>query len=247
MRVLRFLPLLFLLSPALLRAQTARDYIARAEEAMRGSQMRAEMTMTVVRPTWEREMSLTSWALGPDRAMMLITDPARDAGTVFLKRDREVWNWVPQLERVIKMPPSMMAQSWMGTDFSNDDLVRESSVLRDYTHALAGEEEVMGRMCAVIELTPLPDAPVVWGKVRVWVDRTDFLQLRVESYDEFGDLVQTLEAIEIGEMGGRLLPVAVQVVPADEPGHRTIMRYNALDFNPGLNDSFFTVSEMQSL
>ena len=99
MRVLRFLPLLFLLSPALLRAQTARDYIARAEEAMRGSQMRAEMTMTVVRPTWEREMSLTSWALGADRAMMLITDPARDAGTVFLKRDREVWNWVPQLER----------------------------------------------------------------------------------------------------------------------------------------------------
>lgn len=228
-------------------AQSAREYLERAEQVMRGTQMRAEMTMTIVRPTWEREMSLTSWALGADRAMMVITAPARDAGTVFLKRDREVWNWVPQLERVIKMPPSMMSQSWMGTDFSNDDLVRESSVLRDYTHAIIGEEVVMGRPCAVIELTPLPDAPVVWGKVKVWVDRADFLQLKVESYDEFGDLVQTLEALEISVLGGRMLPVSVQVVPADEPGHRTIMRYDALDFSPGLDESFFTVAQMQDL
>lgn len=227
--------------------QTAKTYLERAEEVMRGAEMRAEMTMTIVRPTWEREMSLTSWALGADRAMMVITDPARDAGTVFLKRDREVWNWVPQLERVIKMPPSMMSQSWMGTDFSNDDLVRESSVLRDYTHEIVGEEVLMGRPCVVIELTPLPDAPVVWGKVRTWVDRTDFLQLKVESYDEFGDLVQTLETLEISEMGGRMLPTAVQVIPADEPGHRTMMRYNALDFSPGLDDEFFTVSQMQDL
>lgn len=244
----RLVPLLLLLAQVLtLSAQTAREYLERAEEAMRGSELRAEMTMTIVRPTWEREMSLTSWALGADRAMMVITAPARDAGTVFLKRDREVWNWVPQLERVIKMPPSMMAQSWMGTDFSNDDLVRESSVLRDYTHAIVGEEDVMGRPCAVIELTPLPDAPVVWGKVRMWVDRTDFLQLKVESYDEFGDLVQTLETLEIGELGGRTLPVAVQVVPADEPGHRTEMRYDALDFSPNLDEGFFTVSQMQDL
>ena len=228
-------------------AQSAREYLERAEQVMRGTQMRAEMTMTIVRPTWEREMSLTSWALGADRAMMVITAPARDAGTVFLKRDREVWNWVPQLERVIKMPPSMMSQSWMGTDFSNDDLVRESSVLRDYTHAIIGEEVVMGRPCAVIELTPLPDAPVVWGKVKVWVDRADFLQLKVESYDEFGDLVQTLEALEISVLGGRMLPVSVQVVPADEPGHRTIMRYDALDFSPSLDESFFTVAQMQDL
>jgi len=205
------------------------------------------MTMTIVRPTWEREMSLTSWSLGADRAMMLITSPARDAGTVFLKRDREVWNWVPQLERVIKMPPSMMSQSWMGTDFSNDDLVRESSVLRDYTHAIVGEERWMDRPCVIIELTPLPDAPVVWGKVRMWVDRADFLQLKVESYDEFGDLVQTLEAIEIGEMGGRTLPVAVEITPADEPGHSTRMRYDALDFNPKLEEQFFSVVNMQDL
>lgn len=106
---------------------------------------------------------------------------------------------------------------------------------------------LMGRPCVIIELTPLPDAPVVWGKVRTWVDRNDFLQLKVESYDEFGDLVQTLETLEISEMGGRMLPVAVQVIPADEPGHRTMMRYNALDFNPRLDDAFFTVSQMQDL
>jgi outer membrane lipoprotein-sorting protein len=226
---------------------TALEYLQNAEEVMRGSELRAEMTMTIVRPTWEREMSLTSWAMGQDRAMMVITAPARDAGTVFLKRDREVWNWVPQLERVIKMPPSMMAQSWMGTDFSNDDLVRESSVIRDYTPTLIGSEAVMGSSCVIVELIPLPDAPVVWGKVLMWIDEVNFLQLKVESYDEFGDLVQTLEVLEIGEMGGRNLPISVQVVPSDEPGHRTIMRYNALDFSPGLEELFFTISQMQDL
>lgn len=228
-------------------SQTAREFLERAESSMRGDEMYAEMTMTIVRPTWEREMSLTSWSLGTNRAMMLVTAPARDAGTVFLKRDREVWNWVPQLERVIKMPPSMMSQSWMGTDFTNDDLVRESSVIRDYTHEIVGEELIMGRRCVIIELTPLPDAPVVWGRVKIWVDRKDNLQLKIESFDELGLLVQTLETVEIGEMGGRTVPMEVEILPADEPGYKTILRYEALNFEPGLQDSFFTVSQMQQL
>jgi outer membrane lipoprotein-sorting protein len=228
-------------------SQTAKEFLERAEATMRGDEMYAEMTMTIVRPTWEREMSLTSWSLGTTRSMMLVTAPARDAGTVFLKRDREVWNWVPQLERVIKMPPSMMSQSWMGTDFTNDDLVRESSVIRDYTHEIVGEELIMGRSCVIIELTPLPDAPVVWGRVKIWVDRQGYLQLKIESFDELGLLVQTLETVEIGEMGGRTVPLEVEIIPAEEPGYKTIMRYEGLNFEPGLQESFFTVSQMQRL
>ena len=166
---------------------------------------------------------------------------------MFLKRDREVWNWVPQLERVIKMPPSMMSQSWMGTDFTNDDLVRESSVIRDYTHEIVGEEIILGRSCVIIQLTPLPEAPVVWGRVKIWVDREEYLQLKIESFDELGLLVQTLETLEIGEMGGRTLPIEVQIIPADQPGHKTVMRYDALNFEPGLEESFFTVSQLQRL
>jgi outer membrane lipoprotein-sorting protein len=135
----------------------------------------------------------------------------------------------------------------MGTDFTNDDLVRESSVIRDYTHEIVGEELIMGRSCVIIELTPLPDAPVVWGRVKIWVDRQGYLQLKIESFDELGLLVQTLETVEIGEMGGRTVPLEVEIIPAEEPGYKTIMRYEGLNFEPGLQESFFTVSQMQRL
>jgi len=128
--------------------------VRKADEHARGRTSQAEMTMTVVRPTWQREMTMRTWSEGTQNALVLITAPVKEKGIVYLKRGKEVWNWIPSVERTIKMPPSMMSQSWMGTDFTNDDLVKESSIVEDYTHILAGDSLIDGRACHKVIMRP---------------------------------------------------------------------------------------------
>jgi len=125
--------------------------------------------MIVVRPDWKREVEMKMWSKGNDYYLILITAPAREKGQVFLKRKNEMWNWIPSINRMIKIPPSMMSQSWMGSDFTNDDLVRESNIQRDYSLTLLGEDVLDGVKCWKIRGIPHPDAPVVWGKILYWV------------------------------------------------------------------------------
>ena len=176
--------LIFLLLPVfssfLADDEKADEIIRKADEKMRGNTSQAEITIQTVRPTWTRELKLRTWTKGQKLAMILITSPAKESGTVFLKKNKEVWNWLPSIERVIKLPPSMMAQSWMGTDFSNDDLVKESSVTDDYTKSISGEAVIQGRSCYIINMIPKPEAAVVWGMVKVWIDKADYIQMRAE-------------------------------------------------------------------
>jgi outer membrane lipoprotein-sorting protein len=226
-------------------AQDAREIIRRMEDRMRGESSQVEMTMTIERPRFTREVSMKAWALGERYSLILITAPARDQGTVFLKRRNEIWNFVPSIDRTIKMPPSMMAQSWMGSDFSNDDLVRESSTIDDFTHRVLRTETYQGREAHVIELIPKPEAAVVWGKVLVWVSTGDYIQLRVENYDQGGKLANTLTFDQIRQMGGRTVPTRMTMVPADRPNQRTILTYQSMQFNVALNESFFTQQNMR--
>ncbi|MCI5081279.1 MAG: outer membrane lipoprotein-sorting protein [Saprospiraceae bacterium] len=223
----------------------ARDIIRKAEEKTRGSSSFSEMTMTIVRPTWTREVGMKSWTKDTDYSLILITNPARDKGMAFLKRKKEIWNWQPTIDRVIKMPPSMMMQSWMGSDFKNDDLVKESSILEDYTHQLIGTEKVEEYDCYKIELTPKEDAPVVWGKILSWISKDEFMQLKAEFYDEDGYLVNTMLGKNVKEMGGRTLPARLEVIPADEEGHKTIIEYQKLVFDQGIEAKFFSVQQMK--
>ncbi|RMF00240.1 MAG: outer membrane lipoprotein-sorting protein [Bacteroidetes bacterium] len=236
------------LLPQLAPAQTdARDIIERAENKLRGKSSRAEMRMTIIRPDWTREVTMKTWGLGRDYSLTLITSPARDKGTAFLKRKNEIWNWQPTIDRTIKMPPSMMMQSWMGSDLTNDDLVRESSILEDYEHRLLGEEEQAGRQCWKIELRPKPDAAVVWGRILIWIDQEEYMQLRTEFYDEDGYLVNTMLGKSIKELDGQWLPSVLEIIPADKPGHKTILEYLSLEFDVGLTEDFFTIQQMKRL
>lgn len=237
--------LMLFLSLGTLLAQDASEIIRRAEDKLRGASSFSEMKMTVVRPDWSREVTMKSWAVGRDLSLILITGPARDKGVAFLKRNREIWNWQPTIDRTIKMPPSMMMQSWMGSDFTNDDLVRESSILRDYDHALIGEETVDGRNCWKIKLVPKPEAAVVWGEIFMWVDQAEYLQLKTEFYDEDAYLVNTMLGKNIKEMDGKLLPSIMEIVPAEEEGHKTVLEYITLDFDIDVKDSFFSVQNMK--
>ncbi|MCC5934708.1 MAG: outer membrane lipoprotein-sorting protein [Balneolales bacterium] len=242
---------MFILLSLLLKTAAAQDadpkeIIRQMDQTMRGESSYAEMTMTIERPRYTREVSIRSWALGNTHSMILITAPARDEGTTFLKRDNEIWNYVPGVDRTIRMPPSMMAQSWMGSDFTNDDLVRETSVIDDYTHELLREETVDGRQAWVIRLVPDPDAAVVWGHVLMWICQTDFIQLRVENFDQRGELAQTILFDDIRTLGGRTLPGRLTVIPADRD-QKTVLQYRELRFGIREGEDFFTQRNMQRL
>lgn len=229
------------------QAQDATEIVEKAHNKFRGESSMSEMTMTIVRPGWTRELSMRSWSLGDSFALVLVLAPARDKGVAYLKRYKEVWNWQPRIQRTIKLPPSMMSQSWMGSDFTNDDLVRESSVVEDYTHTLLGEETIDGHVCYKVELTPKPGAAVVWGKVIQWIDKNDYWLLRTEQYDESGVLVNTMTAGNLTNLGGRKLPARMEMVPADHPNQKTVITYQSIDFNPNLSPSFFTIRQMKRL
>ncbi len=227
--------------------QDAKEIVETMDKKWRGDYVTQEMTMTIVRPTWQRAISMKSWGRGLDYSMVYITAPAKEKGQVFMKRDKEMWNWVPSIDRMIKLPPSMMMQSWMGSDFTNDDLIRESSVVRDYEHSIIGEEEILGRMCYKIQMIPKPDAAVVWGKVIIWISKEDYLQLKIEFYDEDEFLVSTQNLSEIKPMGGRVIPTKLEMIPADEEGKKTVIDIISADYDTEIKESFFSQQNMKRI
>jgi outer membrane lipoprotein-sorting protein len=235
---------IIILLPFMAAAQDAREIVRKADEHARGNTSLAEMSMVTTRPKWTRTLELKSWTKGNDLALILVQKPAKDKGTVFLKRKKEVWNWLPSLERNIKLPPSMMSQSWMGTDFTNDDLVKESSVVHDYDHTLLGSDQMEGRECYKIQMIPKPEAAIVWGKVLIWVDKKDFLQLRVEFYDEDGKQNSVMVGSDVKMLGGRLLPSKLTMIPAEKPGQKTEIIYKSISFSTPIDDGFFTPENM---
>lgn len=247
LRLVLYLFLSFSMMP-FSKAQTALEIIEKAEEIRRGiKSAQAEITMTIVRPTWSREMSLKSWSKGDDFAMFLVTAPARDKGTANLKREKEVWSWSPRIERTIKLPPSMMSQSWMGSDFTNDDLVRENTFVNDYTHERLQDSVIDNRDCYKIQLSPKEDAAVIWGKVLIWVDKEHYIQMRSEFYDEDDYLINVMRGMEIQMMGGRMFATRLEMIPVEEEGQMTVMKYNSLSFDKNIPDNFFSVQNMKRL
>lgn len=230
-----------------LSAQNLEEIIRKADEKFRGNSSQGEMTMIIERPTWSREVTMKNWTLGNHYSLIYITAPAKEKGQVFLKRNKEMWNWVPNIERMIKIPPSMMMQSWMGSDFTNDDLVRESSLAQDYEHKLLVEEKIAGYDSYKIELIPKEDAPVVWGKVVMWISKTDYLWLKGEYYDEDGVLVNTEILSEIKMMGNRKMPTRLEMIPADKPGQKTVLIFKNIEFDIKIDESFFSQQNMKKV
>ena len=226
-------------------AQDARNIVKKSNDLLRGKSSFSVVTMKIIKPDWSREMKMKIWSLEPDYAMVYILSPARDKGSVTLKRKTEVWNWLPSVQRVIKIPPSMMLQSWMGSDFTNDDLVRQSSIIEDYDHSIDSSGMIGDHDCWKIKLIPKPEAGVVWSKVYMWVSKKDYLQLKTEFYDEDDILVNTMKGSEIKKMGGRILPVFWEMIPEGKPGQKTIFEYNELEFNVDLEKSFFSQQNMK--
>jgi outer membrane lipoprotein-sorting protein len=228
-------------------SQSALEIIKITDSRLRGDSSYAEMTITIVRPKWEKKMALKSWSKGTDYSVSLVTSPAKEKGSVFLKRKKEAWNYLPTIERTIKLPPSMMTQNWMGTDFTNDDLIKQSSMVVDYTHKIVGTEIIENLNCWKLELIPTENASVVWGKLNVWIDKKDYMQLKIEFYDEDLEIVNRMVGSKINEYNGKKLPSRLEFYPLDDEGNKTVIEYKVWNFDVSIPENYFSTQYVSRL
>lgn len=227
--------------------QTADDIVKTADEKFRGKSSYAELTISIIRSKWSKEMKMKAWAEGSDHSVSVITSPAKEKGIIFLMRKKEVWNYLPTIDRTIKFPPSMMLQNWMGTDLTNDDLVKQSSMITDYDKKIIGEEEKEGYPCWKIELIPKENAAVVWGKIIIWIDKKEYMQMQTDFFDEDGFLVNQMIASEVKTFGSKILPSKLTVVPVDKPGQSTVIYYEQWKFDINIPEQYFTTNYMKRI
>lgn len=237
--------LLALAAPPI-HAQTAREIIDRVDRLLRGESSRGRVTMEITTEHWSRSLEMEVWSLGVDHSLVRVEAPAREAGTATLKAGQEVWNYLPRVDRTIKVPPSLMMGSWMGSHFTNDDLVKESRIVDDYDFEIAFEGEREGVDVWEFVLTPHPEAPVVWGRVEEQVRKADLMPTWIRYYDDDGKLVRTMTFSGYQTMGGRLVPATMLVIPADKPDELTSLTYHELEFDIALDESFFSLRNLRS-
>jgi outer membrane lipoprotein-sorting protein len=233
----------------------AREIARRAEDVLRGSSayIEGEMTITSPRLPAPRTVRFRSWDdRGGKRSFIRILAPAKDRGTGFLKLHPNLWTYIPRVERTMRIPPSMMLQSWMGSDFTNDDLVRESSQLDDYDHRLLRVEPAFRGLggegpyrAYVVEYVPHEDAPVVWGKIVTWIEAEHWSPLRQEFYDEDGVKLRRMDFGDIREVQGRWVPHLWVMKPLDKPGHETRIRIDEIRFDQKFDDRIFTTQNLK--
>ncbi len=229
-----------------LQAQTAREIIDRVDRLLRGESSRGRVTMEITTEHWSRSLEMEVWSLGVEHSLVRVQSPAREAGTATLKAGQEVWNYLPRVDRTIKVPPSLMMGSWMGSHFTNDDLVKESRIVDDYDFEISFEGEREGVDVWEFQLTPRPEAPVVWGRIDEQVRKADLMPTWVRYYDEDGQLVRTMTFSDYRTMGDRLVPASMLVTPADKPEERTVLTYHELDFGISLDESFFSLRNLRA-
>jgi len=246
-RVFLFLFVIYFSPAALLPAETADpDAIVKASfNHYRGKASEATIEMVIHRPTWERTMRMHVWTKGTTKSLIRITAPAKDEGNGTLKKGQQMWTYNPKVNRVIKLPPALMSQSWMGSDFSNNDLAKSDSILNDYTHRLMRTETDEGHTVYVIKSTPKPQAPVVWG-MQILKIRDDDVMLSEEFFDEELASVKKMTAHEIQMMGGRLFPKVWKMRESDKPDQYTLLRYHSLQFLDTLPDRLFTINALKT-
>ena len=222
----------------------ARSIVENSFNYIRGQASIATVEMTIHRPDWERSMTIKAWTRGQKDSLFYIDAPAKDHGNGTLKKGREMWIYNPKISRVIKVPPSMMSQSWMGSDFSNNDLAKSDSLLTDYSHSIVGTEMHEGKAVYLIKSLPKPDAPVVWGMQMLKI-REDLIWLSEVFFDEDLKPVKAMTMLEIQMLGGKLYPKIWRVNKTDQEDSYTKLTYKALSFKDSLPDDLFTLSSLQ--
>ena len=226
-------------------AMKAQELVQATVEYLRGETSLAEVEMTIHRPEWQRTMSIKAWTKGREKSVFWIVSPPKDKGNGTLKRGDEMWIYNPKINRVIKLPPSMMSQSWQGSDFSNNDLAKSDNIVDKYTHEIVGTQTHQGKTAYVIRSLPKPGAPVIWGMQKL-VIREDRILLRQAFFDEDRKPVKILTMEKIEMMGGKLYPVRWRMINAEEREEYTLLDYRELEFGVSIPETMFSAASLQN-
>ena len=224
---------------------SAEKILDNVDDLYRSNASHGILTLSVTTVNWQRTLTLEQWSKGENKSLIKILKPKKEKGLATLRVDKNVWNYMPKVKRVVKIPSSMMSSSWMGSHFTNDDLVKQSRMTEDYTFSITFEGTREGK--DIIEITCIPnkDAAVVWGKVEVIVFRDDYIPIRMIYYDEDLLLSRTLEFTDIRTMNGKMIPTLMSISPADEPNESTIVRWEEIQFDVSIEDEFFSLRKLQ--
>lgn len=214
--------------------------LKKLDELYRSDSSISTMKMHIVTPNWNRTLELQSWTIGMDDTFIRILSPKKDRGVATLKKGREMWNYFPKINKVIKVPPSMMMGSWMGSDFTNDDLVREVSLVKEYN---VEKNEIDNRY--LLTLIPKETTVTVWAKIEILVEKEGLLPLEQRYFNEKGEKVRSMYFSNVREFSGKKIPATMSMVPHNKEGHKTEFEYIDLEFNAGINNSVFTLRNLQ--
>ncbi len=242
---LLILPPAYLVVEAQETPLTPRQILDKVDDLFRSKSSKGLATMTVTTTHWKRSLSLEMWSKGKDKSLVRVLAPKKEKGTTTLRSGNDIWNYLPKVKRVIKLPSSMMAASWMGSHFTNDDLVKESRMADDYTFEITFSGESEGQEIVEVTCHPKPEAAVVWGKVIVRALSKEYLPLFIKYFDEDLQLARTMTFSEVAQLGGRTIPSLVIMVPEDKPKESTVIHYKQMDFDIDLKDGFFSLRTLQ--
>ncbi len=235
--------------PSTAAAQTspdeAHEIVRHIDDLLRGESSHGKVRMEVVTERWTRTMEMEMWSLGQEYSLVRVLSPSREAGTATLKVERDIWNYLPRVDRTIKVPGAGMGGSWMGSHFTYDDLVRESSMVDDYEIGVSFEGERNGIEIWEFTLTPLPEAPVVWSRLELEVRKSDRMPLESRYFDDRGELARTMTFSDFRTMDGRLVPTELSMRPEDSPGEHTTLLYEDLEFETDLSASYFSLQRLR--
>jgi outer membrane lipoprotein-sorting protein len=226
-------------------AQSADEIINKAEKLIKGESAHGIIEMTITTPDFTRTLKMESWWVGNEKALIVTKSPKKERGNKTLKIGNEMWTYLKNTESTIKIPPSMMLQSWNGSDFTNDDLVRESNLNEDYNLELLGNDNIDGTSSWKIRLNPKPDAPVVWGKLLYWVSKKNYTPVKIEYFDEKENLMRYMSFSDLKKFGDRILPSVWAMHNVKKEGHTTTMEIVEMEFDIKIKDRIFSFRELE--
>ena len=219
----------------------AATLIKKVDELYRSHTSEAQMEMHIETPNWKRTLRMRMWTRGMTETFITIDSPKKDRGISTLRKDKEMWNYFPKINKIIKVPPSMMMGSWMGSDFTNDDLVKETSLLNDYTAKLIPDNSNL----YVVELIPKENTATVWGKIVVKFEKKNLLPVEECYFDEKGEKIRALTFKDVRKLGGKLLPAVMEMITLNKKDRKTVFRYQKARFNHKINSSVFTLRNLR--
>ncbi|MBD3288981.1 outer membrane lipoprotein-sorting protein [candidate division KSB1 bacterium] len=237
---------IFLATPPAESQQNAdvNEIVEKVDELFRSKSSQGRVEMEIITPHWERTLKMNIWTQGMDKTFIRITEPPKEKGVATLRIENEMWNYLPKTNKVIKVPPSMMMSSWMGSDFNNDDLVDEFSLLEDYSYKIINPDDAEPGFIYV-KCVPKQGLPIVWGKVVFAVREEDYIPVIEKYYDEKGKLMRVMHFKEIKTFDNRTIPSVMELIPQNEEG-KTVLRYLDLKFNINVDEDIFSLRNLRA-